>query len=277
MKRSLPLLLAAVFMLLVAPRVSGLDAQKLDRTIGKEPAYASKNPRYCLLVFGPEAKFRVWLVVDGDFLYVDGNGNGDLTEPGERRRFGEFGEAGEMGGTREAAAATITEGKLKHENLRIRQQRLKADFTPRECWQEQLKALARREPDVVIYEVSLSLEIRPRPGDPIRIAGRISQYAGMDGNGFLQFGKSPREAPVIHFRGPMRMGLYAPQRLILASTPADLQTVVGTSGLGNGTFASVGYFGLIGDEAKPVAEVEFPADSPGNPRLQTRQVLAHRC
>jgi hypothetical protein len=56
---------------------------KIDRAIHKEPAYQGQ-PKYCLLVFGPEAKFRVWLVRDGDVLYVDRNGNGDLTEKGER-------------------------------------------------------------------------------------------------------------------------------------------------------------------------------------------------
>ena len=59
------------------------DLTKIDRTIAKEPAYKAK-PKYCLLVFGPEAKTRVWLVMDGDVLYVDRNGNGDLTEKGER-------------------------------------------------------------------------------------------------------------------------------------------------------------------------------------------------
>lgn len=59
------------------------DLSKIDRTIAKEPVYES-NPKYCLLVFGPEAKTFVWLVLDGDLLYVDRNGNGDLTEPGER-------------------------------------------------------------------------------------------------------------------------------------------------------------------------------------------------
>src|ERR1700724_3146257 len=71
------------------------DLTKIDRTIAKEPAYKSK-PKYCLLVFGPEAKSRVWLVLDGDVLYVDRNGNGDLTEKGERvpgnRRFFEVGK-----------------------------------------------------------------------------------------------------------------------------------------------------------------------------------------
>src|SRR4051794_32966947 len=60
------------------------DLSHIDRAIRKEPAYRTKSPKYCLLVFGPEAKTRVWLVLDGGTLYVDRNGNGDLTEPGEK-------------------------------------------------------------------------------------------------------------------------------------------------------------------------------------------------
>src|SRR5262245_16708877 len=58
------------------------DLTKIDRTIAKEPTYKTK-PKYGLLVFGPEAKAHVWLVLDGDVLYVDKNGNGDLTEKDE--------------------------------------------------------------------------------------------------------------------------------------------------------------------------------------------------
>src|SRR5439155_5114001 len=61
------------------------DLSQVDRNLQKEPAYRTK-PKYCLLVFGPEAKTRVWLVLDGDVLYIDRNGNGDLTEAGERAR-----------------------------------------------------------------------------------------------------------------------------------------------------------------------------------------------
>jgi hypothetical protein len=63
--------------------VSAIDLAKIERTIAREPAYTGK-PSYCLLVFGPEAKTRVWLVRDGDTLYVDRNGAGDLTAPGAR-------------------------------------------------------------------------------------------------------------------------------------------------------------------------------------------------
>src|SRR6476661_5244185 len=66
------------------PAEPAVDLAKVERTIRKEPAYKSKAPRYCLLVFGPKAEHRVWLVLDGDTLYVDRNGNGDLTEEGKR-------------------------------------------------------------------------------------------------------------------------------------------------------------------------------------------------
>jgi hypothetical protein len=63
--------------------LTAADLSKIDRAIGKEPAYQSK-PKYCLLVFGPEAKTRVWLVLDGDVLYVDRKADGDLTEQDQR-------------------------------------------------------------------------------------------------------------------------------------------------------------------------------------------------
>jgi hypothetical protein len=61
-----------------------VDLSKIDRTIAKEPVYQTKTPKYCLLVFGPEAKTRMWLVLDGKVMYVDRNGNGDLTGADEQ-------------------------------------------------------------------------------------------------------------------------------------------------------------------------------------------------
>src|SRR6516165_162719 len=77
-------LLAAVLLLLFAPVAQATDLAKIERKIAKEPAYQTKSPRYCLLVFGLDAKTRVWLVQDGDTLYVDRRGNGDLTADGNR-------------------------------------------------------------------------------------------------------------------------------------------------------------------------------------------------
>src|SRR5262249_42695160 len=65
------------------PKAGFPDLTKIDRTLVKEPKYTTE-PYYALLAIGPEAKPRVWLVVDGETLYVDRNGNGDLTEANER-------------------------------------------------------------------------------------------------------------------------------------------------------------------------------------------------
>jgi hypothetical protein len=63
--------------------VNVVDLFKLIPDRVKEPAYKGK-PAYCLLVFGPEAKTRAWVVMDGDLIYIDRSGNGDLTEPGKQ-------------------------------------------------------------------------------------------------------------------------------------------------------------------------------------------------
>jgi hypothetical protein len=61
-----------------------IDYSEIERTLNKEPAYASKTREYALLVFGPEADVRVWVVLDGETVYLDGNADGDLTGKDER-------------------------------------------------------------------------------------------------------------------------------------------------------------------------------------------------
>lgn len=82
MKTPRAVLLVAVSLL--ATQVRAADLAKVERTLKKEPMYQSKAPRYALLVFGPEATDRVWLVHDGATLYVDRQGDGDLTKPGNK-------------------------------------------------------------------------------------------------------------------------------------------------------------------------------------------------
>jgi hypothetical protein len=86
----------------------------VERRLNKEPAYQTRAPRYCLLVFGPEAKTRIWLVLDGNKLYVDRNGNGDLTEPGKVLAFPETGGWVTIGDIVE------TDGRARHTALKVR-------------------------------------------------------------------------------------------------------------------------------------------------------------
>lgn len=63
--------------------VPSTDYDRINRMIVKEPAYTAA-PKYALLLFGPEARLRVWVVLDGEVVYLDRDGDGDLTEAGER-------------------------------------------------------------------------------------------------------------------------------------------------------------------------------------------------
>src|SRR5262249_31291113 len=68
------------------------DFSKLDRHILKEPVYTCPKPLYGLLVFGPKADKRIWMVLDKtkpdseiyDVLYFDRNADGDLTASDKR-------------------------------------------------------------------------------------------------------------------------------------------------------------------------------------------------
>ncbi len=76
-------LMPAVLLLAWSFPASAADLAKIERRLVKEPTYENK-PKYGLVLFGPEADTRIWLVYDGDTLYLDKNGNGDLTDKGER-------------------------------------------------------------------------------------------------------------------------------------------------------------------------------------------------
>lgn len=68
-----------------------VDYAKVERRIRKEPVWVGE-PRYALFVFDLAGDFRVWMVADKstkdapyhDVLYVDLDGDGDLTGAGER-------------------------------------------------------------------------------------------------------------------------------------------------------------------------------------------------
>ena len=81
MRHTLAIVMLTGFLVGLQPQAVP-DLSKVDRTIVKEPSNLSQ-PGYCLMVFGPRAEVRIWMIKDGERLYVDRNANGDLTEPDE--------------------------------------------------------------------------------------------------------------------------------------------------------------------------------------------------
>jgi hypothetical protein len=243
------------------------DLAKIERKIAKELAYQSEAPRYCLLVFGPEAKTRVWLVQDGDVLYVDRNGNGDLTEAGKRvalpqgdKNYKSF-EAGD-----------IQDGSLSHTGLVVTQVRASPESIgdPKE-----FARIKSQNTEPWYWTVRVSAE---RPANDTRsLPKRIGYIANGDGLGYLLFAARPQDAPIIHFNGPWTLGLQDTRQRLIIGQRSNLQIGVGAQGIGPGTFSFVRYPDTIATHLDPVAEIAFPPKSPDQPRITKKFTLTHRC
>jgi hypothetical protein len=187
-------------------------------------------------VFGPEAKTRAWLVLDGQTLYVDRSCDGDLTgkdkavpgvSNGNRISF----SVGEL---------TEPDSKTKHSHLRVR-----------------LSAQA----------VSLSLTV----------AGKRSHFVETSREGPLQFAGLPQEAPIIHLGGPLTFFLENPTVLDPRKKDQTLDVLLGTPGLGKGTFAHLLYDDkFIPNEACAVAEIEFSNKTPDGKPIHTHIAFKRR-
>lgn len=245
---------------------SAADLPKIERTIAKEPKYQSK-PRYCLLVFGTDATMKVWLVLDGNVLYVDRNGTGDLTGADKQVRRAKT--KGQVPGNFHCGDIVPADGKTGYRGLTV-----------------------SGSPEEGAMAIAVTLE------------GGHHQSAGVDANGILMFAEGPERAPIVHFDGPLTMGLLPATECIRTATfvkkgnrtevirattvramvptfergarDADLRVAVGTVGQGKGTFAALHHTGLAAG-LHPVADVEFPNRVPAKGAIKITLALRHRC
>jgi hypothetical protein len=238
-----------LMLLVCSAPATAADLSRIDRTISKEPKYQSK-PRYCLLVFGPAADYCIWLVLDGDTLYVDRNGNGDLTEPGESTK-------PETTNTDPCSFKTITilrpDGKTEELGFA-----LYGWFAYRDG----------KDPAAVGPAVWVSWK------------GRTFGAWG-DETGPAVWSARPQDAPILHVDGPLQMGFETRAEYALSRKSKgefELSVGVGTKGLGKGAFVHLGYAkNAIPDNVYPTAILEFPNELQAKPPIRVRAVLKQRC
>lgn len=199
------------------------DLARIERVIHKEPAYQGQ-PKYCLTVFGREARLRVWLVHDGNTLYVDKNGNGDLTDPGEA--------VAKVNNT--LSTGDLSDGRTPYGSL-------------------------------TLYTVGNSAYRLMLRGTQAGGSLPFWQYAGC-GNNRLVFTDRPQDAPILHFCRPMTMQLYEPPTLRPGAVNA-FNIMVGTPGLGQGTFVSINCRSLP-PGVRPTGQMEFPPLDPELPPVR---------
>jgi hypothetical protein len=267
--------LVALVALTAATAASAADLTKVDRTIAKEPTYTTKAPRYLLLAFGPDAADRVWLVQDGDTLYVDRNGNGDLTEAGEavpmKKRDGS--DPDTDGRTFEVG--DITAGGRTHKGLAVGTvplARLSEDIRNLPHAKELLRA------DSKAQAVTIMLEARHPTLKGPGVEGRVPMLIGpLDVNGVLTFGTNAKDASIVHPDGPLQINFYGSRPGLQIGRETDFILAVGSPGLGKGTFAMVSYDQTVPANACPTVEIDYPAAKAGDPPVKEHYELKERC
>jgi hypothetical protein len=218
-----PILTTFALLACVAP-AGAADLSKVDRTLKEHPTFRSSSPRFCLLVFGPEARTRVWLVRDGDALHARLSPDGKA--PPVWRHFPNARFAAAIGDVWEEG------GKARHQHLR---------YAPGQA------------------EETLS----------VHIDGKLQQTAGLDRSGGIEFAPDPEDAPIVHFNGPVTLDLFRAQRPLWTGRRVNMTAVVGTHGLGKGTFATFRCGGYLQGGASPIAVIAYPGQDAGKPIVET--------
>src|SRR5688500_8316633 len=163
------------------------DLSKVERRLVKEPAYRCKQPLYGLYVFGPQARTRVWAVLDKtkpdgaayDILYFDRNADGDLTAADERI------EGKAVQGNITFDVGTFTDPLTKHEHKGL--------------------TISNRDGDADPPTTFLKMEWRGK----VLVRGGYAQTSGP----YSQFAKTPAEAPVFWpgADGPFSFQFWLPE------------------------------------------------------------------
>ncbi|MGL4555144.1 MAG: hypothetical protein ACRC33_28595 [Gemmataceae bacterium] len=249
------------------------DLSRIDRTLKKEPKYAGK-PGYCLLAFGPDARHRVWLVLDGDSLHVDRDGDGDLTAPGEKVAATKE-DGGDKGHSFEVGDLRV--GGKTHKALTVAAVPV-GSFADNKNMMTlpSVAAAVTKTPGAMTGSIAIDVEGESLKGGGL--GGRVSYMVGPFGlDGVLRFGTTPADAPVIHLDGPLEITFYAVKPTWRGGASQDTILCVGTPGAGPGTFAMLKYEGTVPEGKHPTVEAVFQPKDPGAKPVKERYELKERC
>jgi hypothetical protein len=205
-----------------------------------------------LFVFDPQARFRVWAVLDKskaelpyyDVLYLDKNGNGDLTEPGKR-----------FVGT----------------------------------YDEKLKSLTIRAGDLLVPGTKLThTDLRFITVEPHGYKGiwfgmkwdgkvRFDGGYGNDGTEMTAYAASASKAPVLRPTplGPLSFRFWDAEVTLAIGKARDVQFGIGSAGSGPDTFCAVDEHYLI--PGKDVLSATLIARDREGKELRCRTEIKKHC
>lgn len=232
----------------------------LPRRLTKEPPYEGA-PRYVLLAFGPEGRAHLWVVADERHLYADVDGSGDLTKLAHR--FAP--EKDELGQPRFRVPLIERNGR-RYTDLWVSSSPAKDSEFLLGDWPAYREFL-RKHPGGRTWAVSVEVPMPPGRRNVYRDEPmtRDRQFVpGYDADGVLVPGKSPADAPVLHFGGPLQLGFQENCKLTQGSAE-ELTVRLGTAGRGPGTFAVFRYY-FLPKAAKPRLAITYALRGGGTRR-----------
>lgn len=263
----LPVLLAG---LAFEPFGPAPELLNLERNLKKEPAYQSKSPGYALLVFGNPIAAKVWMVHDGEKLYLDLNSNGDLTEPAKCFAAKKGPETDPADGCYYFEVDELKIAGQVHRNFVFLVRRV-GDYGEDPLLTQALKSNPAFRGNYLSLDYSDTRWQNPDLGGRVRLIGTMR-----DPRGYLQLGKAPAEAPILHFGGPLQLLPDRHQELV-AGREHELSLAIGTPGIGAGSTILLGYEGVIPQNAHPRVTLSFSSKEADKPSLESHATLTHRC
>jgi hypothetical protein len=220
-----------------------VDYSKVIRPIAKEPAY-QQPPKYALLLFGKECMLRVWVVLDGDIVYLDRNGDGDLT--GANERFARMEDCRDV-------ELNDPDGKTRY---LIRH----------------LNTYKNREQDREVLHVDVEIKgpLMYRQYCSVQLKGSTRQAHIAHFHGPLSI--SPQ---TVNWKVPAELAL------VNADESTDLRGHIGTMSAEHGCWVVVwshnGNKSAFPDGVFPFVDVEFPPKAPGGAHVRKRYPLDKFC
>ncbi len=117
---------------------------------------------------------------------------------------------------------------------------------------------ARLDRDPAFRAITISCDVAVPGLQGSGIDGRVPHRTTFrDLDGILDFATALRDAPIMHFGGPLQITLYDKSHLRLGRSD-NLYLVIGTPGVGPGTFVAMDYDRVVPPVATPRVVFEFP-------------------
>jgi hypothetical protein len=205
--------------------------------------HPQSHPQYCLLLFGPEARLRVWVILDDDAVSIDPDG-GDFSHRGKR-----------LGALADCTGIEIPDpdGQTRYIITGMRDR-------------EEGDPPQRR----LIVDVDVKGPLEYRQYCDVGMVGQPEAAAIAHFHGPLMV--SPK---TIMWKLPPKLALAKGEQ------PTDLPANIGTMDDARGCWVVVrthkGNSAVFPDGVFPVVDVEFPSKVPGDPPVKRRYPLDTFC